>query len=99
MHATKLQVLVRPRDKPKLVKLISKNSGAENLMSVGCAVGNLRSKKQHGAIKVHALERNHGPPLPQHFRIDNGTQLIAHRATRKPWPLARPASTALLLKV
>ena len=42
MHATKLQVVLRPRLRPTLVKPMSRKRGALNLMSVGWEVGSLR---------------------------------------------------------
>lgn len=42
MHATKARVLVRPMLSPRLLKLMRRNIGAENLISVGWLVGSLR---------------------------------------------------------
>ena len=45
MHATKARVLVRPKLMPRLLKLMRRNSGAENLISVGWLVGSLHTKQ------------------------------------------------------
>jgi hypothetical protein len=52
MHATKLQVVLRPRLRPTLVKLMLRKRGALNLMSVGWEVGSLQGKGPGGVCCV-----------------------------------------------
>ena len=46
MQATKARVRVRPTLSPRLLKLMRRNSGAENLISVGWLVGSLQAGVQ-----------------------------------------------------
>lgn len=132
MQATKAEVVVRPKLRPRLTKEMSRKSGAENLIRVGCEVGSLhrqagrggssqrrprsaskqwcssgaavvqrrRLRRRSAALhqcagcSLHAGWRcwRDAPPT----RCMHGPRRRAHRVTRKPSPLARPTSAAVL---